>query len=402
MHRGDRVDRRRGAAPEGQDDVSAFAVRILRPPETAERHARTAMDVARTLSIPLADARALLDAAPSTTPRRMSEAEARELLALISGGGANAELVALGGAKGHCGTHPALDGSATCTRCSAPICSVCQAHAAQELCVQCVAKQRRRRAFQKVRVGVLLGVLAVVLLYAWHDVHGRRERVAWTRTLDVALVVLRRGRVDPAAVARLRARSSDLATRLTAQMHRYRQGPAPFDFTVAGPVDVSAPPPTASGDGIVELAEHQYRLWRYLSAVDDKAGVDPDAYDSRVYLVVAPPRGRRQMIEGESEEGGRVGVVSVDLGRNMVDFALFVATHELFHTLGASDRYDASGHARLPQGLGNPELVPLYPQRTAEVMARNVVLAPGHERPPDSLAELAVGRWTAREIGWLR
>jgi hypothetical protein len=382
--------------------LSAFAVRILSAPATQERRAHLAMELARVLAIPFGDARVLLDRAPANTPRRMDEAGARELVALVASAGAEAEPVALGSTRGRCGTHAALDAEATCTRCEAPICSVCRAHAGTDLCQKCLGRRRRRTAFRNARIGVLLGVLAIVLLYAWHDVYGRRERVEWTRTLDVALVVLRHGPVDPAAIAQLRARSHDLATHLAAQMHRYRQGPAPFEFTVAGPIDIGTPPPSPAGDGIVQLARHQYELWRYLSRVDARAGVDPDAYDSRIYLVVEPPHGRRRMIEGESEEGGRVGVVSVDLGRDMVDFALFVATHELFHTLGASDRYDSSGHALVPQGLGNPDLVPLYPQRTAEVMARNVVLAPGRERPPDRLAELAVGRWTAREIGWLR
>ncbi len=382
--------------------MSDFAVRILRAPQDKERRARSAMDLARALSIPLSDARALLEATPATTPRRMSESNARKLVALLAGGGADAEPVALGSPKGPCLTHPSLDSVSRCEHCEAHICSVCQARARADLCGDCLARHKRRRAFQKARVGVLLGVLAIVLLYAWHDIHERRERVQWTRTLHVALVVLRRGQVDPDAIARLRSRSGALARRLAEQMHRYRKGPAPFDLTVAGPVDISEPPPNPGGSGIVALAEHQYRLWRYLSHVDREAGVDPDAYDSRVYLVVRPPRGRRQMIEGESEEGGRVGVVNVDLGSNMVDFALFVATHELFHTLGATDKYDASGHALVPQGLGHPDQVPLYPQRTAEVMARNVVLAPGRERPPDSLAELAVGRWTAKEIGWIR
>lgn len=360
------------------------------------------MELARALSVPLGDARALLDGAPSTTPRRMDEVEARELAALISGGGADAEAVALGSARGGCATHPTLDAAADCERCDGPICGVCQARAGGDLCSACLAKQHRRRAFRNARIGVLLGVLAIVLLYAWHDVHARRERIKWTRTLNVALVLLRRGPVDQHAIAELRTRSGVLASQLDKQMHRYRQGPPPFDFTVAGPVDISTPPPSPDGTGLVALAEHQYRLWRYLSHVDDEAGVDPDAFDSRVYLVVEPPHGRRQMIEGEGEEGGRIGVVTVDLGDNMVDFALFVATHELFHTLGATDKYDSTGHALVPQGLGDPDQVPLYPQRSAEVMARNVVLAPGHERPPDTLAELAVGRWTAREIGWAR
>ena len=54
----------------------------------------------------------------------------------------------------------------------------------------------------------------------------------------------------------------------------------------------------------------------------------------------------------------------------------------------------------IPDGLVEPKRMPLFPQRYAEVMTRNLVLAPGVERPPDSIAELGVGLGTAGEIGW--
>lgn len=381
----------------------AFAVRIVRAPDGAARRGRAAMELARALSISLADARILLDRAPSTTPRRMTEDDARALARLLAVGDGQATPVALGSERGPCATHPGLDADEHCASCQALVCSVCRAFAGEPLCGACLKKRRRQRAFTQVRVSVLLGILAIVLLYAWNDVHRRRERTDWTRTLNVALVLLERGAVDPVAIQTLKARSSVLAARLNTEMHRYRKGPPPFDFTVVGPVRIATAPPDASGNGFIALAEHQYELWRYLRHVDARAGVDPDAYDSRIYLVIHKPRSRIEMVEGFSEEGGRIGVVSVDLGRDMADFALFVATHELMHTLGATDKYSpSSGLALVPQGLGNPEQVPLYPQRTAEVMARNLVISPGHEKPPTRLSELSIGRWTAREIGWLR
>jgi hypothetical protein len=98
--------------------------------------------------------------------------------------------------------------------------------------------------------------------------------------------------------------------------------------------------------------------------------------------------------------GARIGVARIELDLGTVDLALFVATHELFHTLGASDRYDETGRTLIPDGLVEPSRVPLYPQRYSEVMTRTLVVAPGNERPPESLAELGVGAITARELGW--
>jgi hypothetical protein len=96
-----------------------------------------------------------------------------------------------------------------------------------------------------------------------------------------------------------------------------------------------------------------------------------------------------------------VGVAQADVDDGMLDFALFVAAHELFHTLGAADKYDAAGRAVFPDGFAEPEREPRYPQRGAELMARNLPLSPTSERPPESLEELWIGAATAREVGWL-
>ncbi len=264
-----------------------------------------------------------------------------------------------------------------------------------------------RGMFYRIRVAVLLLVLGGVILYAIRDVQSRRERKTWDHTLSVALVLLRDpslGPLAPDALPTLRDRLPALGERLTEELHRYRPGaPHPFAFRLFGPVDVATMPPSVQGTGWTDLAQHTFDLWRYLRPVDEAAGVDPSLFDSRIYVVVRPPTRRdRTMVEGESEEDGRIGTVRVELDASMADFTLFVATHELFHTLGASDKYDAHGLCQVPDGLAEPNLVPLYPQRFAEVMARNRPLSPTEEVVPASLDDLAVGPATAGEIGWAR
>jgi hypothetical protein len=262
----------------------------------------------------------------------------------------------------------------------------------------------RARTFYRARVGVLLAVLAGVVLYAVRDVRSRRERKDWDRTLDVAVVLLRLGPIDDDAVSGMRKRLGALDARLALEMHRYRPGaPHPFAFTLFGPVDVDAPPPPADGDGVLSLAGHEYALWRYLGRVDAAAGVDKSAFDSRVYVAARRPKNEeRQIVEGQSEQDGRVGSVEVELDATMVDFTLFVVAHELFHTLGASDKYDASGRTLVPAGLAEPDRVPRYPQIFVELMARNRPVSSDEEKVPESLDELAVGATTAKEIGWTR
>jgi hypothetical protein len=265
-----------------------------------------------------------------------------------------------------------------------------------------MGKRSRGWAF-RIRVGVLLTVLATVLLYAWRDVHARRERTAFRRTLRVALVIVEAEPVEQRALALLRARIRKLEDRLAAEFHRYRpDGPRPFALVAFGPVPEVVPPPRRVDAGLIGLGRRAWELLRFTRDVDARAHVPSRGFDTRLYIVARPAHGAQAFVEGASEQGGRVGVALVDLDESMADFALFVAAHELFHTLGASDKYDAAGRTRFPEGLAEPDRVPQLPQRFAELMAENRPIDALHEEPPGSLDELAVGPSTAAEVGWQR
>jgi hypothetical protein len=268
-----------------------------------------------------------------------------------------------------------------------------------------VSEERPRSStFFRIRVGVLLFVLFVVVLYAIRDVRSRRQRNEWDHTLTVAVVLLRQGAVSPEAIVALKRRRADVEGRLTEEMRRYRPaGPVPFTFALFGPVDVTAPPPQPASDGVVDIVRHVHEQWRYLRDVDRTAGLSARDFDTRIYVTLKPGEaGETSFVEGLSEAGGRIGTVGVDLDTAMVDVAWFVTVHELFHTLGATDRYDATGRTVLPDGLADPAQSPLYPQRFTEIMARNRPLSLAAETPPDSIDEIAVGAKTAKEIGWVR
>lgn len=258
-----------------------------------------------------------------------------------------------------------------------------------------------RTRFYYARVAVLLGVLVVVIAYAANDVMSRRARKAWDHTLSIAIIVIRDGAVEDAAVDALRERAPALAARMTSELHRYSPAaPAPFTFTVFGPVD-HAPAAPVAGEGVINLASHAWDLHRWTTDIDARAKVTAGAFDSRVYVMARPPTSKKHMIEGSSEQGGRVGVVTVDLDLATIDFALSVIAHELLHTLDATDKYTSSG-IEIPAGLAEPDRVPRFPQRFVEIMTRGRPISPAEEEVLDTLDDLAVGPATAREIGWAR
>lgn len=259
--------------------------------------------------------------------------------------------------------------------------------------------------FYRARVAVLSLILGAVCLWACQDVRARRARNEWHAPVRVGLVIVARGDADARALARLRGRTAELEKRLAEEYQRYQPGAsgAMIQFAWFGPVSVSDTPPDEPEAGLWSRVSQNYRLWRYTRTIDSAAHVPAHELDSRIYVVIERGQfARANLVAGFGEPHGRVGVARVDLNVDTVDLALFVATHELFHTLGATDKYDESGRTSIPLGLPEPDLFPLFPQRYVEVMARNRVVGPSSEVPPETLAELRVGRQTAEEIGWLR
>jgi hypothetical protein len=252
-----------------------------------------------------------------------------------------------------------------------------------------------------VRVGVLLTVLALVIIYAVRDHWSRSARREWQRPLEVALILLERGAVDPRALAAFEARVPELELALEREFRRHGGGFRPFRFQRFGPVRERELPPSAALDpGPFEPLRISYELFRFARRCDTASGL-AGAFDGKIYVVLSQPRSaRRALVEGLGQDGGRIAVTVIELSEDSVDFGLFVVTHELFHLLGAADRYAVDGTTIVPDGLGEPEREPLYPQDTVEVMARGRVLEPGREVPPNDLDELRVGAKTASEIGW--
>ena len=260
----------------------------------------------------------------------------------------------------------------------------------------------QRARFRQLRIGALLLLLFAVASYALADIRSRRRRNEWTEPVTVALVLLEEEPVDPATVERMRGRLSALEEQLASEQHRYLNTSVPaFHFELFGPARVSRIPPHLETDGAWDLVRYTWEMRRYASAVDEGLGVATSRFDSRVYATIRPAVSAQPAhVEGQSEEGGRIAQVRVELDEAMVDLALIVVTHELFHTLGAVDKYDATGRSLIPDGLADPDRVPTYPQAQVEVMARDRPVSASKEVVPATLAELGVGPRTAREIGW--
>ena len=138
------------------------------------------------------------------------------------------------------------------------------------------------------------------------------------------------------------------------------------------------------------------RWWAFNNDTWD--GPEPDV---KIYLRYFSPNNRQVLEHSLGLQKGMIGLVN---GFASVDYNSknsFVITHELMHTLGASDRYDVvTSEPLYPQGYADPEQEPLFPQTRAEVMGGRVKVSPGWTLMPLSLEDVVIGIETAREIGW--
>jgi hypothetical protein len=98
-----------------------------------------------------------------------------------------------------------------------------------------------------------------------------------------------------------------------------------------------------------------------------------------------------------------LGVVHAFAARRAAAPNDVVITHELMHTLGATDKYDPETDApRFPDGYAEPDRQPLLPQVHAEIMAGRMMISPTTWEMPDSLEAVVMGAQSAREIHWER
>lgn len=166
------------------------------------------------------------------------------------------------------------------------------------------------------------------------------------------------------------------------------------------PALAERPPQRTAGAGILATIAWSLRLrfWAWRIGERDRA---PE--DIQMFVLYRDPAWTPTVPHSLGLEKGLIGVVYAFADPRMNGANDVIIAHELMHTLGATDEYDPANDEPLyPQGYGNPDQVPLYPQKTAELMAGRRMLAPGRWVEPRSLAQVMIGPESARQIRWIR
>jgi len=260
-------------------------------------------------------------------------------------------------------------------------------------------KTARRESFRLLRIFLLLVVLLLVAVATWRD---RVHSTGWRVPLYVAIYPV------PADDS---AKSADYVRSLDAQRfididrffagegHRYGLKLDEPVKTRLQPPLAERPPQRAAHAGILGtvLWSLELRYWAWRVTRDSKGPADV-----RIFVLYHDPALTPRVPHSLGLQKGLIGVVYAFAAARMDGGNDMVIAHELLHTLGATDKYDLATNApRFPDGYGDPNQVPLYPQRTAELMAGRRMLSATQWEQPDNLSEVVIGPSSALEIRWL-
>lgn len=257
-----------------------------------------------------------------------------------------------------------------------------------------------RTFFGTVRIALLLAVLAFVALGAWLD---RSRSTDWDAPLRVTVYPIA---ADPAPD--LRSQVMALGTDDFADVGAFfaeearRHGVAldePVRVRVSSAVTTLPPlPPQDAGMLDVAAWSLRFRYWAWRVAVDDPLPTP----DVQVFALYHAGDAARAVPDSLGLSKGLMALTHLYIDADARGSNQVVVAHELLHTLGASDKYDrATGLPLVPDGLGDPDQSPLFPQRYGEIMAGRIAARAAEAVIPDGLHQMLVGPATAREIGWL-
>jgi hypothetical protein len=254
--------------------------------------------------------------------------------------------------------------------------------------------------FRVFRIVVLLIVLAGVAGSAWLT---QMRTTSWQRPLRVVMFPINADGSGAtasfvAALGREAFQPIDDFMRDEAQRYALAQRD-PVDVDVAPRVD-SLPPAAPYGGNPVQIALWSLRLrfWAWRNA--DYPGPRPDV---RMFLLYHDPARVTRVAHSLGLQKGLIGVVHVFASEEQAGSNNVVIAHELLHTVGASDKYDAeTNQPRHPEGYAEPEREPLLPQTFGEIMGGRIPVSADDAHMPQGLQDVLIGTATAREINWLR
>lgn len=251
--------------------------------------------------------------------------------------------------------------------------------------------------WRNLRIALLLLVLVLVSVGTLLD---RVRTTDWDQPLRVGLFPISadgRAATDDYIAGLAEPQFALIADFLEREASRYGLAvDRPVDLTLHEPL-TEAPPLLPRDAGVLSTVLWSLQLRWYNWRVGGESGEQ-----IRIYVLYHDPESTREVPHSLGLQKGLVGVVYAYADDAMDGQNNIVIAHELLHTVGATDKYDAETLQPVyPGGYAEPLRAPRHPQTLTEIMAgRRVVSTQRAEMPPD-LERVVIGVATAAEIRWL-
>ena len=254
--------------------------------------------------------------------------------------------------------------------------------------------------FRKIRIAALLLILLFVGLQALTE---RSYPKQWRSSIQVALYPVNADGSDVAASYINSLSSTEFAeieSFFDAQRNDYGLNiDHPFRFTLAAPLK-QVPPLINDKQSRLGIMWWSLKLRWFAWRTPKPAG---PMVRIRMFLLYHDPARASQLPDSTGLEKGLLGIAHLYATDNQRGMNQVVLAHELLHTLGATDKYDlATNQPFFPDGYGDADQQPRYPQQRAELMAGRIAISPLNVEQPESLRQVIIGPVTAGEINWVK
>jgi len=244
---------------------------------------------------------------------------------------------------------------------------------------------------------VLLGVLMFSAVYTVHQMVYSRS---WNVPLEIVIFPINADKqtgtqnyIDNLSISHFR----DIEQWFASEAKRYQlTNPSPIKISLGKSIDALPPGLPRHNNPILTMIYGAHlRWWAFRNTPDEQSNL------SRVRIFMLYYSGASGALPSSlGLQKGLIGLVNAyaitkqNLQNNIV------ISHEVMHTLGATDKYHTDGYPIYPQGYAEPNRVPLHPQRVAEIMAGRIPITRTISRMALSLESVIVSLQTAREINW--
>ena len=251
--------------------------------------------------------------------------------------------------------------------------------------------------FKAVRISILLFILFFVVLSTFLT---QARSTDWNNSLWIKIYPIN---ADGSAEAAKHIKGlntsdfEDIEAFLKRETQRYSKNLSrPVRIELGSEVK-EQPPELGAEPNVLSVILWSLKMrWWAGNVTEDQDRIEPDV---RIFVRYHEPESAVVLENSVGLQKGMVGIVNGYASRRHRGTNNFIIAHEFLHTLGATDKYSSiDGQPIGPDGLGEPNKQPLYPQRYAEVMGGRIALAINDSVIPKSLKYAVVGAQTAREI----